>query len=98
MSKIEEPKTNGFWVVGENYFIRTVTMALTGKLVEIDGTELVLQDAAWIADTGRYSNAIKDGTFSEIEPYPDTHKVLVNRTAIVDATQWTHELPRVQKP
>ena len=88
--------TTSFWVIGKNYFMRTVTYALTGKLVEVSPTEIVLVDAAWIADTDRYADSMKSGEFREVEPYPDGQLVLVNRTAIVDATT-IKTLPREQK-
>jgi len=90
-------KKSEFWNVGEKYFIRTVTHYLTGKLVEISDKDVVLTDAAWIADTGRFSNAMSGGEFSEVEPYPDGQLVLVNRDSVIDATIWTKDLPRKQK-
>lgn len=81
--------------VGQNYFIRTVTHHYTGRLIKVTPKELVLQDVAWIADDGRFMNAIKDGTLKEIEPYQDD--VVIGRGAILDATIWRHPLPREQK-
>lgn len=81
--------------IGEQYLIRTVTMMYTGKLVAITDFDLVLEDAAWIADSGRYADALEKGTLNEVEPYPDT--VIVSRSALVDATIWSHALPRQQK-
>lgn len=45
--------SDGPWNVGANYLIRTVTMIDTGRLVDVGPQELVLEEAAWIADTGR---------------------------------------------
>ena len=81
--------------VGENYFIRTVTMIIIGHLEAVHGGELMLSSASWIADTGRFHNALKDGELAEVEPF--THNVIVGRGAIVDATTWAHALPREQK-
>ena len=64
-------KVKSFWRVGEAYLIRTVTMIDTGILVSIDEHEIVLKDAAWIADTGRFNEALKTLNFSEVEPFPD---------------------------
>lgn len=84
------------WVLGEKYLIRTVTHYWTGRLVIVTPTELVLEDAAWIADTGRFSDALSKGELSEIEPV--THgRVIVARGALVDAELWKHDLPRSQK-
>lgn len=83
--------------VGKNYFIRTVTYHITGKLLQVTQHELVLTNAAWIADSGRFMNFLKDGTPSEVEPFPDGAEVIVGRGAVIDAVEWTHALPREQK-
>lgn len=85
----------GAWTIGEQYLIRTVTMMQTGRLVYIDDKELVLEDAAWIADSGRFSNALKEGTFNEVEPFDS--EVIIGRAAIVDAAPFKSKLPRSQK-
>ena len=81
--------------IGANYFIRTVTHHHTGRLVQVTQQELVLEDAAWIADTGRFSVALATGDFSEVEPFPDG-RVIVGRGAVIDAVQ-IKTLPRSQK-
>ena len=81
--------------VGENYLIRTVTMILVGKLEAVYNTELVLSSASWIADTGRFYDALKDGKLNEVEPF--LNDVIVGRGSLIDATIWTKELPKEQK-
>lgn len=83
--------------VGDNVFVRTVTMYYTGELVGYDEHHLVLRNAAWIADTSRFANALATGELNEVEPYPDDATVLVGRGALIDLTEWTHDLPRTQK-
>ena len=83
------------FVLGTSYLIRTVTMMYTGRLEWVTDTDLLLRDAAWIADSGRYSDALANGTLDEVEPYPDA--VCVSRAAIVDFAIWSHPLPRDQK-
>ena len=80
--------------IGANYLIRTVTMIQTGRLVDVTDQELVLEDAAWIADTGRFSNALSKVEFSEVEPFPEG-QVIVGRGSIIDATQIKGPLPRI---
>lgn len=84
------------WEIGKGYLIRTVTMTNTGRLVAVTPQELVLEDAAWIADVGRFSNALNSGDFNEVEPYPEG-RIIIGRGAVVDAVQLQKELPRVQK-
>ncbi len=79
---------------GQNVYIRTVTYHYTGRLVGVIGDNLVVTDAAWIAESGRWSEALSNGfgRNAEIEPYPDGSNVTVG--AIVDVSPWQHDLPR----
>lgn len=79
--------------VGAAYFIRTVTYHLTGRVKAVIGSFLILEDAAWIADSGRFMQAIQDGKLSEVEPAGDA---IVNVNAISDAFPWKHALPKEQ--
>ena len=73
--------------IGKHVIIRTVTMTLTGNLVEVHPQELVLTDACWVADSGRWAAALKDpNRFSETEPFPDG-RVIVGRGSIVDCCE-----------
>jgi hypothetical protein len=81
--------------IGKAYFIRTITYHLTGRVKRIVGDFLVLEEAAWIADSGRFMNALKEGKLSEIEPMPDG--TIVSLHAITDASPWNHKLPQKQK-
>ena len=83
------------FVIGQAYFFRTVTYHLTGRVKAIVGSFLVIEDAAWIADSGRFTQAINDGKLNEVEPMDVD--VIVNTNSITDAPIWKHELPRTQK-
>lgn len=72
------------WEIGKIYLIRTVTMIDTGRLVAVTEHELVLEDAAWIADTGRFAQAVEKAEFSEVEPFP-LGRVIIGRGSVVDA-------------
>lgn len=82
--------------VGEAVFIRSVTYHYTGRLVRVTPGELVLIDAAWIADSGRFGAALVSGTLDEIEPYPDG-EIVVPRGCVTDVCRWNHALPRAVK-
>jgi hypothetical protein len=60
-------------MVGQCFFFRTVTYHLLGRVVGCMGTFLQLEDASWISDSGRFMQAIKEGTLSEIEPVGTRH-------------------------
>lgn len=77
-------------LIGKAWFIRTVTYHLTGMVTARIGDFLVLKDAAWIADSGRFMNAIKDGKLNEVEPVGDA---IVNLGSITDMFPWRHALP-----
>jgi len=81
---------NRAWKIGEFYLIRTVTMFNTGRLIAVTDQELVLEDAAWIADTGRFAEALTTAEFKEVEPFPKG-EVIVGRGAVIDAV-------RISKP
>lgn len=83
------------WEIGKPYLIRTVTMIDTGRLVAVTDKELILEDAAWIADTGRFSEAVAKAEFGEVEPFPDG-KVIIGRGAIIDAVR-INKVNRSQK-
>ncbi len=81
--------------IGENYLIRTVTMTLVGKLEAVYESELVLSTASWIADTGRFHEALEKGLEntdkSEIERF--NSDVVLGRGALIDSCVYKHNLP-----
>ena len=81
--------------IGKNYIIRTVTMTYTGKLVWVGDKELVLENPAWIADSGRWTQAVRNGTLDEVEPMNE--RAIIGRGAIVDASVIIWVLPTNQK-
>jgi hypothetical protein len=81
--------------IGANYLIRTVTMIDTGRVVAASHKYIILEDAAWIADTGRFSDALKKCQFNEVEPFPEG-RVVLNATAIIDAVKIS-SVPKSQK-
>ncbi len=81
-------------LVGQKLFIRTVTYHMTGKVVKRMGAFVQLEDAAWIADSGRFSDALKTGGLSEVEP---VGTMWVNLSSVVDFFPWKHKLPNEQK-
>jgi len=79
-------------LIGENVFIRTVTHHYTGHLVSRDSMFIKLEKAAWIADDGRFSDAMKDSSnFSEVEPFVTPPRI--NLYSIIDICPLTGNLP-----
>lgn len=84
------------WKIGAYYAIRTVTMAYTGKLISVTDTDIVLDEAAWIADTGRFAQFVESPaqTANEVEPFP--RPVIVFRGGLIDAVE-VPDVPRSQR-
>lgn len=80
--------------VGDSYFIRTVTYHFVGTIKEIVGKWIVLKDASWVADSGRFHVALEKGELSEVE-YMD--KAIINMDTITDAALWTNKIPKESK-
>lgn len=81
-------------MIGEKFFFRTVTYHLTGRVKKVIGSILELEHAAWIADSGRFMQAIKDGVLNEVEP---VGRAFININSLVDFFPWKHSLPDKQK-
>ena len=80
-------------MVGEKFFFRTVTYHMTGRVKKVIGSILELENAAWIADSGRFMNAIKEGKLNEVEP---VGRAFININSVVDFFPWKHVLPEKQ--
>ena len=83
---------NGF--IGKKLFIRTVTYHCTGLVTSVFDGFIELEDSAWIADSGRFADALATGELSEVEP---TKRMWVAIASIVDIFEWEHDLPLEQK-
>ena len=81
------------FVVGNSYMIRTVTHYWVGRVAKIVGTQIVLDGASWVSDTGRYGACVSADAIKECEFVGDG--VIVNAGAIVDARPWASALPTV---
>ena len=92
---IGQPIASCPYRVGDCVLIRTVTMTQVGRITAVHPGELVLDDAAWVADTGRFHQAIATGELSEVGAVHGP--VIVGRGAIVDVYRWRHKLPVATK-
>ena len=79
-------------LIGQNVVIRTITMYHVGRLIGVADGFLTLEEAAWVADTGRWSEFLTKGKPEQVEPFPGTCYVSVG--AIVDVCEWSHDLLR----
>jgi hypothetical protein len=86
------------FTIGDTWFIRTVTHHLVGEMKAVGPQELVLKGGTvmWVADDGRFKDAIEKGVFNETEPYGD-QDVIIGRGSIIDATRLKVNIKVVQK-
>ena len=68
---------------------------MIGRVVSVSDHEIVLEEAAWIADTGRFADAVKKAKFDEVEPFPEG-QVIIGRGSIIDAVK-INKAPLSQK-
>lgn len=88
--------------VGEKVLIRLVTTYVCGRIIGVYSDTLVLDQASWIPDTGRFSDALEKATFNEVEPARNGKKgrrARVGRGAIVDVWDLDEaaELPETKR-
>jgi hypothetical protein len=90
----DNANTLGHAAIGDKVLIRTVTLYHLGQIEAITNGFVTLAGASWVADTGRFGEALQTGKLSESE-YMGATSVAI--PAIVDITTWTHELPTSSK-
>ena len=81
--------------VNENVFVRTVSFHYVGRVSRVCGQWLQLSEASWVADSGRWHEAVAKGSLKEVEPYPAD--CWINLGVVVDWCVWSHRLPRDAK-
>lgn len=94
---VPKPGASHPYTIGANYLIRTVTMIQIGRLVWVGDRELVLEDAAWIPDTGRFHVTLAEGKGNLKEVEPCNGPVIIGRGSIIDAFPWKGTLPQEVK-
>ena len=83
-------------LTGKSYFFRTVTYHTTGKVLRVEKGFVVVNNAAWIADSGRWADSVVKNEYEEVEIYPDNKEVYINIDSIVDYHE-VDKLPRETK-
>jgi hypothetical protein len=83
--------------VGQDIFVRTVTMAYTGHVEWVKGKWMKLSTATWVADTGRFSDFVLKGKPSGGEEYEPMGTTVINTDTFLDITLLQMELPFSQK-
>ncbi|MBP9706797.1 MAG: hypothetical protein KBD78_04085 [Oligoflexales bacterium] len=90
-----EQNSENPYKIGQAYLIRTVTHHYIGIIKWVGEKEFVISSASWIADDGRYHDALKVGSLNEVEPI--IGDAIIGRGSIIDAVEWRHACPTEQK-
>lgn len=77
--------------VEKPYYVETFGKYYVGVVSEVTGTEVVLTKAAWVADTGKFSEFIKKGETHNMEVEP-VGTVTVPLAYISARYDWPHKL------
>ena len=88
------PDDDDILAPGNQVIIRTVTYHHVGLVVSVTDKELLLEKASWVADSGRWHVALKNGELNEVEY---SGKTGVRLDAVVDYFPWHHPLPTASK-
>ena len=86
VSKVANAKKatqNHPYIIGQFYFVQTATLYYCGTLSQVTDNELVLDEASWVADTGRFNEFMKGSKPKELEPC--CVPVIIGRGAIISA-------------
>lgn len=72
--------------IGQCYFIKTVADYYVGRLIRQTHDWLVLEEASWIPDTGRFNEFLRTGRPNECEPM--AHGAIININSITAISPW----------
>ena len=82
-------------LIGKAFYFRTVTYHALGIVTrKISEKIYQLEKASWIADSGRFMQAIENGELREVEP---VGTMFLNLDTVTDFFPWKHKLPSDQK-
>lgn len=79
--------------IGDGVLVMTDTFYWIGKVKKLGNTGIVLEEAAWIADLGRFEDSMRNGASSinEAEPVPGKGIMLVLNEHIRTVLPWDHD-------
>ncbi len=80
------------FVHGQAYYVETFGKAWVGRVCDATETEVVLENAAWVADTGRYHTFLSTGRSEQVEVEPTTQRVTIPLAYVSSKMDWPHPL------
>lgn len=83
--------------VGDGVLLMTDTFYWIGRVKKLGNTAVILEEAAWIADLGRFQNSMANGmsAINEAEPVPGNGVMAVMNEHIRTILPWNHSLIRI---
>ncbi len=81
--------------IGDKVFIRTLTYHYIGEVVEETAEAIILDKTVWVADSGRFTEAIAEGSLNEFEIIGLITPIIKNN--MVDIIPWNHDIPTQRK-
>jgi hypothetical protein len=81
--------------VGQCYLITTPHGSYTGRVKSVSFTDVVLEEAAYVAYLQRRHETLTRGELIVVDPYPD--EVILATGFIIEAARWGHPLPRERR-
>lgn len=93
------PTTDGEPPYAGVMLIETVTKYYVGEIVAVCPQEIVIRDACWVANTGRYHEFLATGDggdYTEFEPCQDG-LAIVGRGSIIVAQPYKHGSIRIAR-
>ena len=85
--------------INQNYYFALATFAVCGTVRYVGEKEIILEPAARIFDTGRFTDALANGFESEqqSEIEPTAGQLIIGRAAVGEAYEYDHPVPTEQK-
>ena len=89
-----QPRSAPKLEVGKAYFFFTIPLYRLGRVTEVCGDWVRLEQSGWVANAGRIHEAFATGSLSEFEPIGDEW---VNVSAATSVVPWNFDIPTEAK-
>jgi hypothetical protein len=80
------------FLVGQAYYVETFGKFFVGRVSHLTGTTVTLDQAAWVAQTGRYSEFLAKGRADGMEVEPMGDGLELSLAYISVKRPWPHKL------
>jgi len=96
--KEEAESLRGAATMGKAYLFRTLGEIRIGRVVGVTRDGYILNDSAWVADTGvRWGEMLANGFPSEAEIEVEGDGIIMMKSHCLALIPWHHELPKTSQ-